>query len=72
MQRDKGPPNVMMPKENPMIPGPGIGPPMQMNPMNPVGPMHMPPHAEPPPNSAGGWGKFQDSYLTFLSGSPGM
>lgn len=74
MQRDKAPPNVMtMSKENPMgpgpVPGPGTGPPMPMNP----GPMHMPPHpAEPSAQGSGGWGKFQDSYLTFLNASPGM
>lgn len=47
------------------MPGPGIG-------MNPNA-MH-PSSAHPYANQAGpgGWGKFQDSYLTFLGGSPGM
>lgn len=61
------PPNVMtMSKENPLG-GPGGGPPM---PMNAGPPMHMPPHPDAA-QGPGGWGKFQDSYLTFLNASPG-
>ena len=72
MQRDGKipPPNVMtMSKENPIGAGPGGGPPM---PMNAGPPMHMPgPHPDAG-QGPGGWGKFQDSYLTFLNASPGM
>ncbi|XP_065203330.1 zinc finger protein ubi-d4-like isoform X1 [Planococcus citri] len=62
------PPNVLaMSKENPMGVGPGGGPPM---PMNAGPPMHMPPHPDAG-QGPGGWGKFQDSYLTFLNAAPG-
>lgn len=67
-QKDKPQPPMPMPKD--MVPGQMPGPGMQM-PMNP-GAMHGPPHGDPSNQGGpGGWGKFQDSYLTFLSGSPG-
>lgn len=67
-QKDKPQPSMSIPKEMGAGQMPSPGMPMPMNP----GVMHASPHTDASnPSGPGGWGKFQDSYLTFLSGSPG-
>lgn len=58
-----------MGKDTPLTPMPG--PPGMPMPINPAV-MHGPPHPDlPGPGGPPGWNKFQENYLTFLSGSPG-